>query len=147
MNDLKQLHFKRRETEFTGGDDVNGEWVPAQRITIGKCADEDEDIWTVTTALGKTHRVDGCDLHPHPESELTNVEFLTLMLERSRTAMIQPFVLYAVEEFAKQVANKTAEELETAMISGALWKDTAQEALGWFAAREFITKERRREPA
>ena len=139
--------FKRRETEYTGGDDVNGNYLPKQRVTIGRCVDEDEDIWTVTDVNGKTHRVDGCELSPHPDSELTNEEFVALMMNWSQTAMMQPFILIAIEEYAKQVAKADAADLDTPMMSGALWKDTALEALGWFAARDFVSQERRKELA
>jgi hypothetical protein len=148
MNQLLNMHFKRRETEYTGGDDLDGRYMPAQRVSIGNCIDEDEDIWTVVDANGKTHQVDGCELHPHPESELTNVEFMTLMMDKSRTAMTQVMVLQAVEQFAKAVVEKSADELDSPMISGALWRDTALEVLGWFAARDAVKQDRReRAPA
>lgn len=137
--------FKRRETTFLGGDTTTGTYLPKQTVTIGRCIDEDEDIWTVTDVNGKTHRIDGCELNPHPESELTNEEFIGLMLNWSQTAMMQPFMLIAIEEYAKQVAQADETDLETAFMSGRLWKDTALEALGWFAAREFVAKERRKE--
>lgn len=136
--------FKRRETEWTGGDTVGGTFLPKQRVTIGRCVDEDEDIWTVTDVNGKSHRVDGCELNPHPDSELTNEEFIGLMLNWSQTAMMQPFVLIAIEEYAKQVLAEGVSD--TAFMKGKVWEDTAREALGWFAAREAVAQAKRKEP-
>lgn len=135
--------FKRRETTFNGGDSTSGVFIPKQTVTIGRCVDEEEDIWTVTDVAGKTHRVDGCDLSPHPDSALTNEEFIVLMLRWSRTAMMQPFILLAIEEYAKAVIKDGV--ADTPFMSGALWEDTAKEALGWFAARDYVTKERNKE--
>lgn len=135
--------FKRRETTFSGGDTTTGQYLPKQTVTIGRCVDEDEDIWTVTDVNGKTHRVDGCELNPHPESALTNEEFIVLMMNWSRTAMMQPFILLAVEEYAKACVKDGV--ADTPFMSGKIWEDTAKEALGWFAARTFVEEEKRKE--
>jgi hypothetical protein len=135
--------FKRRETKWNGGDTVTGDYLPKQPVTIGRCVDEEEDIWTVTDVNGKTHRVDGCELSPHPDSALTNEEFIVLVMNWSQTAMMQPFILLAVEEYAKEViANGVA---DTPFMSGAMWEATAKEFLGWVAARDFVEKEKRKE--
>jgi len=135
--------FKRRETTFLGGDTATGAYLAKQTVTIGRCVDEDEDIWTVTDANGKTHRVDGCELSPHPESVLTNEEFVALVMKWSRTAMMQPFILLAVGEYAKQVLEQGVED--TPFMSGKLWEETAREWLGWVAARRFVEQEKRKE--
>lgn len=136
--------FKRRETEYTGGDDVNGNFIPKQRVTIGRCVNEDEDIWTVTDAYGKTHRVDGCDLSPHPESALTNEEFIVLVMNWAKTPLMQPFILLGAEHYAKQVLAASDEELTTGFMNGAAWKEVAREYLGWAAARQLVEEEKRK---
>lgn len=136
--------FKRRETEYSGGD-VNGKFIPKQRVTIGRCVDEDEDIWTVTDAYGKTHRVDGCDLSPYPTDPLTNEEFIVLVMNWSKTAMMQPFILIGAEEYAQQILDSPVEALDSPFMSGKMWQDTAREYLGWVAARQFIEEEKRKE--
>ena len=137
--------FKRRETGWNGGDTVNGTYLPKQPVTIGRCVDEEEDIWTVTDVNGKTHRVDGCELSPHPDSELTNEEFIGLMLNWSKTALMQPFILIAIESHAKRVVEASDEELATPFMNPEAWRETAREALGWIAAREYVSQERRKE--
>lgn len=137
--------FKRRETTFSGGDDINGTFVPKQTVTIGRCVNEDEDIWSVTTAEGKTFRVDGCELNPHPEAALTNEEFVVLVMNWSQTAMMQPFILLGAEEYAKQVLAAKPEDIDTPFMSGKLWQDTAREYLGWCAARTAVENEKRKE--
>lgn len=131
------LTGRRKETTFVGGDDANGLYMPKQTVAVARCVNEDEDLWYVRDVNGKDHKVDGCDLSPHPESPLTNVEFVTTMMEFGHGgALLQAFILNAIEQQARATLTATAEELDTPFISGKVWRDCALEALGWFAARE-----------
>lgn len=128
--------FKRRETTFTGGDTVAGTYLARQTVTIGRCVDEDEDIWTVTDVNGKTHRVDGCGLSPHPEGPLTNTEFMTIVMTWCQTPMMHAFILQALDQYARAVAAADVQSLETPFISGAAWQATAREYLEFVTARD-----------
>ena len=128
--------FKRRETTFVGGDTLAGTHLARQIVTIGRCVEEDEDIWTVTDANGKTHRVDGCDLSPHPEGPVTNTEFMTIVMKWCKTPMMHAFILQALDQYAKAVVAADVATLEAPFISGAAWQDTAREYLAFVAARD-----------
>lgn len=133
--------FKRRETTFVGGEDTRGNHVPAQTVKIGKCRDEDEDLWQCWTADGTQHVFDGCELSPHPEAEETNVEFVTRMMEWGQGgAMLQAFILQAIEQQAKATLAVPAADLDTGFISGEAWRSCAAEALGWLVARDYSRK-------
>jgi hypothetical protein len=139
--------FKRRETTFTGGDSTTGVYIPKQTVTIGRCVNEEEDIWTVTDVNGKTHRVDGCDMQPHPDSPLTNVEFMTLVMTWCKTPLMHAFISQALDQYAQAVIKADAATLETPFISGVAWQETAREYLGFVAAREFAEKNKELTPA
>lgn len=139
------LPFKRKSTTFIGGECnlTSGSAIEAakQPVEIVRCDEPDEDIWRVRTAAGQSLLVNGWDLRPHPEEAETNVEFITRMMEWGQGgALLQAFILNAVEEQAKATLTATAEELDTGLISGAAWRECAREALGWFAARDMARK-------
>lgn len=136
------LTEKRKESTFTGGMTHAGIEMARQPVRIIKCDDDEEDIWIVeSAATGKRHRVDGCDLSPHPDDRMTNVEFVTKMMEWGTGGpLLQAFILNAIEQQAKATVAHTAEELETGFISGKAWRDCALEALGWLAARDEMDK-------
>jgi hypothetical protein len=137
--------FKRRETTFNGGESTTGTFIPKQTVTIGRCVDENEDIWTVTDVNGKTHRVDGCELHPHPEAALTNIEFMNLVMTWCKTPLMHAFIFQALDQYAKAVVKADVATLETPFIAGAAWQETAREYMGFAVAREYVEKERHKE--
>jgi hypothetical protein len=137
--------FKRRETTFNGGDSIMGAYIPKQTVTIGRCVDEDEDIWTITDANGKTHRVDGCEMHPHPEAALTNIEFMNVVMTWCKTPLMHAFIMQALDQYARAVANADLATLETPFITGAAWQETAREYMGFVTARTYVENERNKE--
>lgn len=138
--DHRVSHFTRKHRNVVDcmGDDIHGNYISKQPVVVLSCTDEDEDIWAVVTVDGKDHRVDGDTLNPHPEARQTNVEFMTLMMDWSTTALVQAMVMQATEQFAKTVLTATDEEIggATAFVHPAAWREAAREILGWFAARE-----------
>ncbi len=72
-------------------------------------------------------------------SKSTNIEFVVELMEYSaHGALIQAFVMQALEQYAKRVAAITAEALDTPMVSGHAWHGCAVEVrdklgrrLGW----------------
>lgn len=145
MNKIELLSAKRKKTNFTGGYNQDGLELLEQPVTVGKQLDEIEDMWSVYTIKGSRHVVCGDDLSPHPLAPLDNVEFITMMLEYSSNALMHPFILIAIEEYAKSVCKATREELggDNAMVNPDAWRSMAHEALGWFVAREAADKLRR----
>lgn len=62
---------------------------------------------------------------PRPQ---TNVEFVTDLMEFSaHGALIQAFVLQALDQYSKRVAAATPEALDTALVSGHAWHGCALE--------------------
>ncbi|KPU88106.1 hypothetical protein APR50_42680 [Variovorax paradoxus] len=58
----------------------------------------------------------------------TNVEFVTELMEFSaHGALIQAFVMQALEQYAKRVAATNPEALNTPMVSGHAWHGCALE--------------------
>ena len=151
--------FKRRETTISSGEYKNkngGAWgthvsLDKQPVTIVRAIpengnEEEDDRFVVRTfgpCGGAEVIVDGCDLHPHPDSPLTNEEFIVLVMNWSQTAMMQPFILLAVEEYAKECLKQGV--ADTGFMSGKLWEETAREYLGWMAARTAVEEEKRKE--
>lgn len=61
-------------------------------------------------------------------TQKTNTEFVTEFMEYSRCGpLIQAFVIQALCQFSKQVANSTPEALDTPMVSGSAWHQCAIE--------------------
>ena len=66
----------------------------------------------------------------------TNVEFVTELMEFSaHGALIQAFVMQALEQYAKRVAAMTPEALDTPMVSGHAWHGCAVEVRDKMARR------------
>lgn len=66
----------------------------------------------------------------------TNVEFVTELMEFSaHGALIQAFVMQALEQYAKRVAAMTPEALDTPMVSGHAWHGCAVEIRDKLASR------------
>ena len=66
----------------------------------------------------------------------TNVEFVTDLMEFSaHGALIQAFVMQALEQYAKRVAAMTPEALDTPMVSGHAWHGCAVEVRDKLAKR------------
>ena len=66
----------------------------------------------------------------------TNVEFVTELMEFSaHGALIQAFVMQALEQYAKRVAAMTPEALDTPMVSGHAWHGCAVEVRDKLARR------------
>ncbi|MDP9881100.1 hypothetical protein J2W25_005172 [Variovorax boronicumulans] len=60
----------------------------------------------------------------------TNVEFVTELMEFSdHGALIQAFVMQALEQYARRVAAMDPEALDTPMVSGHAWHGCALEVL------------------
>lgn len=60
----------------------------------------------------------------------TNVEFVTELMEFSaHGALIQAFVMQALEQYAMRVAAMKPEALDTPMVSGHAWHGCALEVL------------------
>jgi hypothetical protein len=58
----------------------------------------------------------------------TNIEFVTELMEFSaHGALIQAFVIQALEQYAKRVAAMTPQALDTPMVSGHAWHGCALE--------------------
>jgi len=58
----------------------------------------------------------------------TNVEFVTDLMEHSRHgALIQAFVIHAIDQYARRVAAARPEELDTDLVSGHAWHGCAVE--------------------
>lgn len=142
MNKLKLIHFPktRKESTFQGGEDTRGNYHDRQPVFILGVSDEDEDTWRVRLIDGKTTIVDGCDLKPHPEQRLDNAEFVALMLTWGQTALIHPFIMIAIEDYAKQVLAQSAEEFTNGFVNGEAWHATARDVLDWIAARREADK-------
>jgi hypothetical protein len=151
MRQIELLTARRKATMFTGGENTNGQELGAQPVTIGGPArrtPEEDDLWRIYTIGGKEHTVDGCDLSPHPLDPLDNKEFVGMMLDLSSTALMHPFILTAIEFYAKTVLAASKEELggDGAFINPDAWRSTAQEALGWMVARQAADEIRRKAP-
>ncbi len=59
---------------------------------------------------------------------MTNVEFVVDLMEHSQHgALIQAFVLHAIQAYAKSVAKKFPPELDTPLLAGAAWHGCAVE--------------------
>lgn len=71
-------------------------------------------------------------MNPHQ----TNVEFITDLMEHSRHgALIQAFVIHAIEQYARRVAATRPEDLDTALVSGHAWHGCAVEVFEKLAQR------------
>lgn len=58
----------------------------------------------------------------------TNVEFVVELMERSAYGgLIQVFVIQALDVYARQVAARTPQALDTALVSGPAWHGCALE--------------------
>lgn len=67
---------------------------------------------------------------------LTNVEFVTDLMEFSaHGALIQAFVLQALDAYSRRVAAATPEALDTALVSGHAWHGCAVEVRRKLAQR------------
>lgn len=61
----------------------------------------------------------------------TNVEIVTHLMEYSRNgALIQAFVITALEKYASQVVEAGPENFDSGLLSGEAWVRCAQETLG-----------------
>ena len=58
----------------------------------------------------------------------TNVEFITELMEFN-SPLMQPFVLQAIEVYAKEVFKAKPEQLDNGLVSGQAWHDCARVAL------------------
>ncbi|MCY1228384.1 hypothetical protein D9M72_406950 [compost metagenome] len=66
----------------------------------------------------------------------TNVEFVTELMEYSaHGALIQAFVMQALEQYAQRVAAMDPEALDTPMVSGHAWHGCAVEVRDKLAGR------------
>lgn len=66
----------------------------------------------------------------------TNVEFVTELMEFSaHGALIQAFVMQALEQYAQRVAAMDPDALETPMLSGRAWHGCAVEVRDKLAGR------------
>lgn len=66
----------------------------------------------------------------------TNVEFVTELMEYSaHGALIQAFVMQALEQYAKRVAAMDPQVLDTPMVSGHAWHGCAVEVRDKLARR------------
>lgn len=66
----------------------------------------------------------------------TNVEFVTELMEYSaHGALIQAFVMQALEQYARRVAAMDPQTLDTPLVSGHAWHGWAMEARDKFAKR------------
>jgi hypothetical protein len=131
--------FKRTQTLFTGGEvrissgNARDGFFPQQTVTIIRAIPdrgEEEDRFEVEFRNAGRAIVDGCDLHPHPDSPATNVELLTHMCNNGATAMTQAFIMDAIGKVADAVvadADNVRQKMDGSMISGDLWVATAQE--------------------
>lgn len=69
-------------------------------------------------------------------SKLTNVEFVVELMEHSaHGALIQAFVMQALEQYARRVAEADPQALDTPMVSGHAWHGCALEVLRKLAQR------------
>lgn len=59
---------------------------------------------------------------------MTNVEFVVELMQYSaHGALIQAFVIRAIEQYAQRVAASTPQELDSALVSGHAWHGCAVE--------------------
>ena len=66
----------------------------------------------------------------------TNVEFVVDLMEYSaHGALIQAFVIHALEQYARRVAAATPEQLDTGLVSGHAWHGCAVEVKRKLARR------------
>lgn len=66
----------------------------------------------------------------------TNVEFITDLMEHSRHgALIQAFVIHAIDQYARRVAVARPEDLDTGLVSGHAWHGCAVEVSEKLAQR------------
>jgi hypothetical protein len=66
----------------------------------------------------------------------TNVEFVVDLMEYSaHGALIQAFVIHALEQYARRVAAATPEQLDTGLVSGHAWHGCAVEVQRKLARR------------
>ncbi|ATA53137.1 hypothetical protein CKY39_07875 [Variovorax boronicumulans] len=66
----------------------------------------------------------------------TNVEFVVDLMEYSAYgALIQAFVIHALDRYARRVAAATPEELDTGLVSGRAWHGCAVEVQRKLAQR------------
>jgi hypothetical protein len=73
-----------------------------------------------------------------PAARDTNVEFVTKLMEYSRRgALIQAFVIHALDSFSKRVAAGKPEDFDNAMISGEAWRDCGVEIQEKLRARGY----------
>ncbi|PBI87803.1 hypothetical protein BKP43_38690 [Variovorax boronicumulans] len=72
----------------------------------------------------------------------TNVEFVTELMEFSaHGALIQAFVMQALEQYARRVAETDPQALDTPMVSGRAWHGCAVEVRDKLARRLGRTNE------
>lgn len=71
-----------------------------------------------------------------PVNPRTNIEFVSdLMAYSAHGALIQAFVLQALEQYATRVAAATPEALDTPLVSGRAWHGCALEVRHKLAQR------------
>ncbi|MBS75190.1 MAG: hypothetical protein CMO32_05440 [Variovorax sp.] len=75
---------------------------------------------------------------------MTNVEFVVDLMEHSQHgALIQAFVLQAIQVYASSVAKKSPAELDTPLVAGAAWHGCAMELCsklnGYWVFRSIVT--------
>lgn len=136
--------IKRKTTTFMGGElkiidglrrgHHNVSEQPVRIIRAIPETDEEEDQFLVEFHnLGRAI-VDGCDLHPHPESRLTNVEFITDLMESAPTPMTQALIIEGAAKYAEAVAEADPEACSSPMLHGPAWHRTAVEVRDAIAA-------------
>jgi hypothetical protein len=131
--------FKRTESNFEGGEAlINGRMrdLPRQPVRIIRKAvagnDDEEDRYEVEFFNVGVGIVDECDLHPSPSFPATNEELLAHMCRNGSTAMVQAFIMTAVQNTAQEVVDNEAEvraNMAGSMIHPDLWINTAKEIL------------------
>lgn len=128
--------FKRKTTEFQGGEVKFGmtrRELGQQPVRIIRpVGDPDEDVFEVEFFNIGFAKVDGCDLHPHPDARATNAEFMAWLVESaSPNPLMQGFVPEAVAKYAEfclAKPEKFADDKQS-VVNGKAWLGVAQEAL------------------
>lgn len=133
------IPFKRTESEFQGGEALIKGYMrdmPRQPVRIIRKAvagnDDEEDRYEVEFYNVGTGIVDECDLHPAPYFPATNEELLAHMCRNGSTAMVQAFIMTAVQNLAQEVVDNEDEvraNMAGSMIHPDIWIKSAKEVL------------------
>lgn len=140
------MKFKRTHCMFDGGEVRIGhreKFLPQQRVRIIRPMiagdDDEEDLYEVEFTNEGRATVEGWTLNPPPASPATNEELLVHMCNYGQTAMVQAFIMTAIQNAAQEVVDNADEvraSMAGSMIHPDAWIGAAKEVLEAMKGRD-----------